>query len=160
MTLIIPPELMRQLRTHAESSYPEEGAGLLMGLVDGESRVVNAVYELSNARESGARHNRYLITPHDMLRAEDEAAQRGMEVLGVFHSHPDHPNRPSDFDRQWAMPWFSYLITSVESGRATGSRSWRLMEDRGSYFEEQIESKTPGALPRMKTSSTGESAEI
>ena len=143
MTLIIPPELMQKLHTQAESSYPEEGAGLLLGIVNDDTRLVQSILELNNARESDARFNRYLITPRDMLRAEEEAAQRGMDVLGVFHSHPDHPSQPSEFDRQWAMPWFSYLITSVKSGKAAGSRSWRLMEDREAFTEEQIEIREP-----------------
>ena len=143
MTLIIPLELMHKLHTQAESSYPEEGAGLLLGIVNDDTRSVRSIMELNNARESDARFNRYLITPRDMLRAEEEAAQRGMDVLGVFHSHPDHPSQPSEFDRQWAMPWFSYLITSVESGKAAGIRSWRLTENREAFTEEQIEIREP-----------------
>ncbi len=67
-------------------------------------------------REDTARHNRYLITPQDMLAGEIEADRLGLDVVGVFHSHPDHPNLPSEFDREWALPWFSYLITSVIAG--------------------------------------------
>jgi proteasome lid subunit RPN8/RPN11 len=91
---------------------------------------------LNNAREDGARHDRYLITPQDYLHGEQEAAKLGLEVIGVFHSHPDHPDQPSEFDRKWALPWFSYLITSIQAGKAIESRSWRLSEDR-SYFEEE-----------------------
>jgi len=61
-----------------------------------------------------------------------------LDVLGVFHSHPDHPNQPSEFDREWAMPWFSYVITSINLGRAVASRSWLLSEDRAQFAEEQI----------------------
>jgi proteasome lid subunit RPN8/RPN11 len=93
---------------------------------------------LRNAREEAARHNRYLLSPEDYLRGEDEAARLGLEVLGVFHSHPDHPNQPSEFDREWAWPYLSYLITSVWSGRAIESRSWRLDDDRGGFIEETI----------------------
>ena len=70
---------------------------------------------------------------------EEEADRLGLEMLGVFHSHPDHPNLPSEFDRQWAWPNFSYLITSVVEGKAVDSRSWRLSEDRTSFSEEIIE---------------------
>jgi proteasome lid subunit RPN8/RPN11 len=63
----------------------------------------------------------------------------GLDVLGVFHSHPDHPNQPSEFDRQWAWPNFSYLITSVVQGVAVESRSWRLNEDRANFSEEKVE---------------------
>jgi proteasome lid subunit RPN8/RPN11 len=96
------------------------------------------ILRLTNAREASSRHNRYLLSPEDYLQAESEAARLDLDVLGVFHSHPDHPNRPSEFDREWAMPWFSYVITSVQNGRAVESRSWRLAEDRSHFIEESI----------------------
>jgi proteasome lid subunit RPN8/RPN11 len=74
-----------------------------------------------------------------MLRSEQEAARLGLDVVGVFHSHPDHPNQPSEFDREWAMPWFSYIITSVNQGSAIASRSWRLTDDRDQFLEENIQ---------------------
>ncbi len=139
MALIIRADLLEQIHAHGESTYPEEGAGLLLGAVDGEEKTISAILELGNAREDTARHNRYLLTPQDYLRGEQEAARKGLDVLGVFHSHPDHPNQPSEFDREWAMPWFSYVITSVQAGKAIASRSWRLAEDRSSFVEEQIQ---------------------
>lgn len=63
----------------------------------------------------------------------------GLDIVGVFHSHPDHPNRPSQFDRDWALPWYSYIITSVSAGKAVESRSWRLADDRTNFTEEDIE---------------------
>ncbi len=137
MSLEILSDLMQQIWKHGEAAYPEEGAGFLLGN-GAEPRRVTAILALSNSREDGARHNRYLITAQDMLRSEQEAARLGLDVVGVFHSHPDHPNRPSEFDREWALPWFSYVITSVQGGRAVESRSWRLLEDRSAFLEEQI----------------------
>jgi proteasome lid subunit RPN8/RPN11 len=137
-TIEIPSDILRQIHSHGESAYPEEGAGLLLGEADGDHKRVSVVMGLDNAREQAARHNRYLITPQDMLRGEQEASRLGLDVLGVFHSHPDHPNRPSDYDREWAMPWYSYVITSVQGGQAVESRSWRLEEDRSAFSEEQI----------------------
>ena len=139
MSLEISLELLIGIHSHGEAAYPEEGAGFLLGAAHGERRQVAAILPLDNSREAGARHNRYLLTPQDFLRGEQEAARQGLDLLGVFHSHPDHPNRPSEFDRDWAMPWFSYIITSVQAGRAASSRSWRLEEDRSSFFEEAIE---------------------
>jgi proteasome lid subunit RPN8/RPN11 len=133
----IPPEILAQIHRHGEAAYPEEGAGFLLG-AEGEPRRVTAVIRLPNVREASARRNRYLIAPQDTLDAEMEAERRGLVVLGVFHSHPDHPNRPSEYDREWAQPFFSYLITSVESGRAVESRAWRLAEDRSVFMEETI----------------------
>jgi proteasome lid subunit RPN8/RPN11 len=132
-------DIHAQICGHGEAAYPEEGAGFLLGKANGVSRKVLAILGLDNAREDSARHNRYLITGRDYLRGEQEAERLGLDLLGVFHSHPDHPNRPSEFDREWAMPWFSYLITSVELGSAAESRSWRLREDRLGFDEESME---------------------
>jgi proteasome lid subunit RPN8/RPN11 len=138
MALELSHDILDQIHAHGEVAYPEEGAGFLLGQVNGEHRQVTALLELTNAREDAARYNRYLLTPQDYLRGEVEADRLGLAVLGVFHSHPDHPNRPSEFDREWAMPWFSYVITSVQAGHAVESRSWRLAEDRSVFIEETI----------------------
>lgn len=139
MNLQISSNILNRIHTHGESSYPEEGVGLLLGVIQDGVKQVRQIIPLVNAREKNARHNRYLLTPQDYMAAEDEAARQGLEVLGVFHSHPDHPNRPSEYDRQWALPWFSYLITKVDHGRASGSRSWHLASDHSYFTQEYIE---------------------
>jgi len=132
-------ELLAQIHAHGEEAYPEEGAGFLLGAYDdNNNREVTTIFPLANSREEEARHNRYLITPEDYLKAELEADRLGLSLIGVFHSHPDHPNRPSEFDREWAQPFFSYIITSVQSGKAMESRSWRLTEDRTKFEKEEI----------------------
>lgn len=138
MKIEIPVRLLDMIHAHGEAAYPEEGAGLLLGRADTTSRVVAEILTLTNAREDSARHNRYLLTAEDMMRGETEAERQGLDVIGVFHSHPDHPNQPSEFDREWAMPWFSYVITSVNDGKAIASRSWRLTDDRKQFEEEKI----------------------
>lgn len=138
MILELSGKILEDIRVHGESSYPEEGAGLLLGKVNGDYKRVISIIKYSNAREDNARHNRYLLTPQDYLHGEQEASNLGLDVLGIFHSHPDHPNRPSEFDREWAMPWFSYVITSVQTGNAVDSRSWLLSDDRSHFFEEEI----------------------
>ena len=140
MMLRLSKDVLTQIHAHGEDAYPEEGAGFLLGS-DGTERAVKAILSLANSREDAARHNRYLITPEDYLKAELEADRLGLSLIGVFHSHPDHPNRPSEFDRDWAQPSFSYIITSVESGKAIESRSWRLLEDRSQFVEEKIQIK-------------------
>jgi proteasome lid subunit RPN8/RPN11 len=136
--LEISPRLLAQIYAQGEQAYPEEGAGLLLGAVDGDRRQVLEILGIANSREADARRNRYLLTAEDMLRGENEAARRGLDVIGVFHSHPDHPNRPSGYDLEWALPWYSYVITSVQGGRAVESRSWRLQDDRQGFAEEAI----------------------
>ncbi len=130
-------KLMAEIHAHGEAAYPEEGAGFLLG-TDGEVRQVLRILPLENSREADARHNRYLISPEEYLHGELEAEHLNLTLLGVFHSHPDHPNQPSEYDREWAQPFFSYVITSVEKGKALASRSWRLMEDRSAFVEEPV----------------------
>lgn len=131
--------LLEKIHLHGEQAYPEEGAGFLLGSIDEEKRFVKELLFIENAREDDARRNRYLITPKDFLLAENKASSLCLDIIGVFHSHPDHPSQPSEFDREWAMPWFSYVITSVNLGEAILSRSWRLSEDRKLFSEEKIE---------------------
>jgi proteasome lid subunit RPN8/RPN11 len=138
MGLLLSQEVLQKIHAHGEGAYPEEGAGLLLGREDAGKRQVVDILPLTNSREDEARHNRYLITAEDMLAGEKEAMRLGLDVVGVFHSHPDHPNRPSEFDRAWALPWYSYMITSVNQGQAAVSRSWRLSEDRESFQEEAL----------------------
>lgn len=137
MSITIPPELLSKIHAHGEKAFPDEGAGFLFGQ-DGSQRRVTAIFELPNAREDAARHNRYLFTPQDYLKGELEAERLGLDVIGVFHSHPNSPNQASVYDRDWAQPFFSYVITSVYDGRAIESRSWRLSEDRAQFVEESI----------------------
>lgn len=143
MTIILPAHILHDIYANGEASYPEESAGLLLGESIGTGgtpdKKVLEILPLANAREDEARHNRYLITPQDMLRGEQEAIKRGMDILGVYHSHPDHPDQPSEFDREWALPWYSYVITSIQLGKATRSRSWLLSEDRKRFIEEPVE---------------------
>jgi proteasome lid subunit RPN8/RPN11 len=138
MALLIPNELLQRIHAHGAAAYPEEGAGLMLGRLDGNDTRVERLLEFTNAREQSARHNRYLLTAEDYLHGEQEAARLDLEVIGVFHSHPDHPNRPSEFDREWAMPFLSYVITSVQSGRSVESRSWLLSQDRSRFTEETL----------------------
>ena len=132
--LVVSNPLIEQIKAHVEDAYPEEGAGFLIGEI-GE---VKEILALSNAREDAARHNRYLITPDEYLKAELKADTLGLSLIGVFHSHPDCPNVPSEYDREWAQPFFSYIITRVDNGKAVSHRSWRLVEDRSKYDEEEI----------------------
>ena len=139
--LQINKDILAQIYAHGENSYPEEGAGFLLGYDDREQRHVAQIFVTENAREDDARHNRYLVTPKEYLQAEIAAELLGLSLIGVFHSHPDHPNHPSEFDREWAQPFFSYVITSINEGKAIGSRSWRLAEDRSKFEEEKIISR-------------------
>jgi len=135
--LEISKEVLSQIHAHGEAAFPDEGAGFLLG-PDSSPRRISAILGLPNAREDEARHNRFLITPEDYLKGELEADRLGLSVLGIFHSHPDSPNNPSQYDRDWAQPFFSYIITSVYAAKAVESRSWLLAEDRSHFDAEDI----------------------
>ena len=139
MILKLSEKTLAQIRAHGENAYPDEGAGFLLGTDTKGDRHVSQIFTTENAREESARHNRYLVTPDDYLKAEITADRLGLSLIGVFHSHPDHPNLPSEFDREWAQPFFSYIITSVVQGKAVESRSWRLVDDRSKFEEEKID---------------------
>jgi len=140
VTLILPPGAADDIRRHAEAAYPDEGAGLLLGFVEaGDYRRVAQVVSLANRWETGARHQRYLLEPRDLMAAEDRAEIEGLTIVGIFHSHPDHPAQPSAFDLEQALPFYTYLITRVDSGTVVASRAWRLAEDRTRFDEETLE---------------------
>ena len=123
---------------HAATSYPDECCGVLIGRILADSTVVERLLSVDNERNE-SRHNRYLINPETVLAAHKEARALGLDVVGYYHSHPDHPARPSEFDREHAWPGVSYLIVSVEKGSVADARSWRLADDREKFDEEEIE---------------------
>jgi proteasome lid subunit RPN8/RPN11 len=136
--ILLPRRLLHDIKQHATLHYPEEGAGLLLGTHKDDTREVTQLMPLPNTFAPEARATRYLIRPEDMLEAEQKADEMDLDILGVFHSHPDHPARPSAFDQRNALPWYSYIITSVSETAAGDVRSWRLMEER-KFVEEEIE---------------------
>ncbi len=137
--LYINEEILIEIKNNGSLAYPEEGAGFIFGKEKEDKRTALFSYPIQNSRDAKDRHNRYLITPNDMLKGEREAEKLGLDIIGIFHSHPDHPAKPSQFDIDWALPWYSYIITSVENGIAKTSRSWRLLDDRTEFLEENIE---------------------
>lgn len=132
---------IEHINRHAEHEYPNECCGLLLGRFaddDNGSKVVYETMSVSNAREKEVRHYRSLILPEELLRGEREARSRGLEVVGNYHSHPDHPARPSRFDLEHAWPTWSYVIVSVNKGRACSLLSWQLEHDRSHFNSEQV----------------------
>jgi proteasome lid subunit RPN8/RPN11 len=139
MNISLPEYVYTDIRSHIESTYPEEAAGFLLGRELDGIRIIQDVLPQANQFEAGQRSRRYLIDAKDMLAAENYADEKGFEILGIFHSHPDHPAMPSSFDLEWSLPHYSYLISSVENGKLVTSRCWRLNEDRTGYYEEEID---------------------
>ena len=149
LELWITAELAEKIREHGIETYPYECCGALLGTDhDGlandpnrESRKVSrevlSLFPLVNRRDDSPR-NRFAVTADDVREAEKAARAQGLEVIGWYHSHPDHPARPSDFDRDHAWPWYSYIIVSVHTGVPQDMTSWRLKDDRSGYLEEKI----------------------
>lgn len=122
----IPPAEYQALRRHGEEAYPHESCGVLVGFASGDDRLVAAAVPCRNLRADSPR-NRYHIDPRDLLRIEREVQAQGKEVVGFYHSHPDHPALPSATDLAEAH-WVgcSYVITRVAAGRAEETRSFLL----------------------------------
>jgi proteasome lid subunit RPN8/RPN11 len=133
-----------RIRHHGAETFPYECCGALLGRDSEESREVLELFPLVNRRDDSPR-NRFEVTANDVRDAEKVASQHGLGVIGWYHSHPDHPARPSDFDREHAWPWYSYVIVSVMAGKPADMTSWRLNDDRQSYSPEAIEIRK-GAL--------------
>lgn len=138
MTLNLSSRLQNEINAHLRQAYPNEGAGLLLGSEDNGSKQVSRIILFENKFAADEQRTRYLITAEDMLQGEIQAEDYQMDVVGIFHSHPDHPAVPSEYDRELALPWYTYLIVSVPQGNPGQARSWRLAEDRSHFNEEEL----------------------
>ena len=144
--LVLPAPLAKRIETEGEQGYPAEVCGILIGRDVAEDtaprRVVDSIVPGKNVFEPGERYHRFTIDPGDQLEAERAAEKEGRLVLGYYHSHPDHPARPSEYDRTHAWPFYSYVIVSVEKGRAAEMTSWVLDEATEQFARQEIERNT------------------
>ena len=132
-------ELENNIKADGETAYPNECCGIILGEIsdDGIKNAKRAL-AINNSGEDGERYHRFLITPEDMLHAEQTARAAKLEIIGFYHSHPDHPSSPSDYDKDHALPFYSYVIISVDSGKAQFLTSWELADDRANFVQEVI----------------------
>jgi proteasome lid subunit RPN8/RPN11 len=121
------------IRAHGRETFPHECCGAMLG----KDGVVREAFQLPNTTEEGPRR-RFLVRPDDYRGAEARASDAGLDLLGFYHSHPDHPAQPSQYDLDHAWPFFSYVIVSVMAGEDTLLTSWRLKDDRSAFDEEQV----------------------
>jgi proteasome lid subunit RPN8/RPN11 len=128
-------QVAQVIKKHGEATYPHECCGFLFGKQSDSGRVLELALEVENSQVEN-RERRFLVSPEDYLRAEQHAEKSGLDLLGIYHSHPDHPAIPSEHDRKQAMPFFSYVIVSVKKGKADELRSWVLNPDF--QFEEEL----------------------
>lgn len=135
MKVSLSADLFQLLQANGETGYPLESAGLLIGKTGPSGSEILEILALENIYDKSEQRRRYSLDPLTFFDAEEQAESKGLEVVGIFHSHPDHPPRPSGFDLEWALPNYLYIITSVRQGKAVETRAWRLVSDR-SHFEQ------------------------
>ena len=138
--LEIPQSIHEQIKAHGAESYPYEGCGLLLGHMNGNHNVVTDILPVENKwPNEEEKPVRFQIVPEDMMQAELKAMRQGVDIIGIFHSHPNHPPIASPRDLAWATwPGYSYIITQVNEGVPTHSRSWQLSDNREGFVEEDI----------------------
>jgi proteasome lid subunit RPN8/RPN11 len=129
-----------QIEAHAVSAYPNEGCGLLFGRMAGDNRIVVEAKPMANVwPNEEEKRVRFKIDERAWVAAELDAMNRDLDIIGVFHSHPDHPPIASPRDLAWAgFAGYSYLITEIRHGKPQTSRSWQLNHDRTGFFEEEV----------------------
>lgn len=158
---------LEAIRQHGAQAFPRECAGVLLGTLDtadGGGPVVKVVHEVRSLDntfapseafersvfahdepqavpqtiETVGQERRYLISPDTMFRLMQEERSTKQKVLGFYHSHPDHPAQPSVYDREWASPWYTYIIVSILGGKPDVLTAWQLSDDRASFRPEEI----------------------
>lgn len=160
--ITIAPEAAQAIAAHAEATYPDECVGLLLGRLappdapDQTAKQVVAAYPVENTwqgqmalaadDDAESRRDRFYLDPRDYLRADREARQQGLDVVGCYHSHPDHPAHPSERDRLGGQgvgggPLFAFVIQSVQQGRAADLASWLLVDEGRRFDQEPVEIK-------------------
>jgi proteasome lid subunit RPN8/RPN11 len=138
---VISEKEIKKIKIHGEKAYPEECCGVLIGKkeVKEEDEILHVLEAraMRNTNE-GTRERRYNIDPIDLMKIDKEAEENGLELLGIYHSHPNHPSQPSKFDLEHAWPNFSYVVLSVKDGKSDTITSWKLKPDRSNFLQEEI----------------------
>ncbi len=129
--------LEEEIEKHGSETYPDECCGILLGSNNGDLRLIKDIDRLENHQVEN-RRRRFFVTPEQYRKAERTASERGMELLGFYHSHPDHPAIPSEFDREHALPWFTYIVLSVVDGKPKVMTSWVLSDSRDKFLERHM----------------------
>jgi proteasome lid subunit RPN8/RPN11 len=137
MAIRLSSEQMDEILAHARADYPHECCGVLLGSAKGDDKTVTAVRRVDNTHEEG-HERRFLISADAMYQVERDARQSGSSVLGFYHSHPDHPARPSGYDREWAWPWYSYIIVNVTRGEPGDLTCWTLEDEDAEFEAEEV----------------------
>lgn len=149
-TLRLTPHQLQGIQRHAEQTYPQECCGLLLGNNTDRTQICAEVWPTQNMwsatnelidtqqnhDQSHSRHDRFWIDPGEILNAQRYGRDRNLDIIGIYHSHPDHPAKPSEHDRQYAWTQYSYFILSVHNGRVTAYQAWILNKQH--QFQSQV----------------------
>ena len=139
LPLILPPDLRRRIEAEGAAAYPNECCGILIGRDVGGRRLVEKLEPGHNVFQAEERYHRFSIDPRAQLKAEREAEAAGKVVLGFYHSHPDHPARPSEYDREHAWEYYSYVIVAISRGKATDLTSWVLDGESRTFAQQEVQ---------------------
>jgi len=135
--IALPEALKKLIAEEGENAFPNECCGVIFGDY-GDVKTAAAAQPVINNFDDGEKYHRFLITPEDIMKAELKAREIKLDILGFYHSHPDSPAKPSEYDREHALPFYSYIIVSVIGGKAADFTSWELSEDRKNFNQEEI----------------------
>jgi proteasome lid subunit RPN8/RPN11 len=138
--IVLPAELKRQIESEGVAAYPNECCGVMLGRDAPAQRVVERLMPVANVFDETERYHRFSISPRQLMDAERVATEEGRLVLGFYHSHPDHPARPSEYDRAHAWPFYSYVIVSIEKRQAGSLTSWVLVEEAEQFQQQEVTS--------------------
>ncbi len=136
MVVVIKNDQLEFVMNHARSAYPEECCGFLLGS-DSDVRHIHRAVPIKNLNQNSPR-TRYNIDPLELVKADEEARRLNMNVVGIYHSHPDSAAQPSRFDLEHAWPWYTYLVLSVTNGEPGDVAAWFLSEDRSSFHQDDL----------------------
>jgi proteasome lid subunit RPN8/RPN11 len=141
--LVLTPSQVEQIEAEGAQAYPNECCGIMIGrdVSDGACtrRIVDRLEPMANVFDPQQQRRRFAVDPLALMRAEKSAAEAGRLVVGFYHSHPDHPARPSEFDREHAWPFYSYVIVSIAQGAAVDMTSWILDDQTETFSRQEIE---------------------
>ncbi len=135
MAVKISQTLQQEIFKQMEGTFPNEGGGFLFGSKNDGDTIIEDVIQIENVFETEEQYHRYAMTPQNWATMEDAADERGLLLVGYYHSHPNHVAIPSEFDRVHALPNFVYIITSVLEGKSANQLAWLLSQDRSKFNE-------------------------
>ena len=138
MSIVLTKELEEAIRLHGEETYPNECCGFILGKANGRDRTVSELLRADNEREDEEQYHRFLIPPETYMKGDKTARAKGLDIIGFYHSHPNAPAHPSQYDVDHAWPFYSYVIVSIMDKSSDAITSWILKDDRSAFDEEEI----------------------